>query len=286
MRQVTIIAALHKAGIEQALKDLVGRLEGFGLNVILPRPAAELIGRDGFDEPIPIEGSDLVIALGGDGSVLSAARIAAPLHIPVLGIRMGGFGFLTEAERDEAPEALERVLKGDYWLEERSLLSASVYQGGQPVTVGLALNDVLVVKSVEAPLPQWEVRLDGTLLTLYPADGLLLSTPTGSTAYSLSIGGPILAPDLPGFVLCPFAPHSLTLRPLVLAEKAKVSIRLLPQRRRVVGEVCLDGQVRHDIIADDQVDVSIAPQKARIVRYRQISFYDRLRQKLRWGDRQ
>ncbi|MCS7223702.1 MAG: NAD(+)/NADH kinase [Armatimonadetes bacterium] len=285
MRRVAVVAALHKAGIEEALRDLTENLERLGREVFLSTEAAELLGSSSGYDPLPLDQIDLIIALGGDGSVLSAARMAAPYHIPVLGIRLGGFGFLTEAERDDAAQALSAVANGDFWIEERTLLSGSVWRSEQVLFQGLALNDVLAIKSVEAPLPQWEVCLNDHFVCRYPSDGVLVATPTGSTAYSLSLGGPILAPDVPALLLLPLAPHSLTIRPLVLSDQSRVSITLLPQRRIVDGEISLDGQLRYPIVANDRIEVAVALEKARIVRCKKTSFYERLRQKLRWGER-
>jgi NAD+ kinase len=278
--------ALHKAGVNEAIKQLVTLLESSGVEVVMPKEVADLLGRPNFASVEDLGKVDVLIALGGDGCVLSAARIAAPNNVPILGIRIGGFGFLAEVELEHVEEALKKLFAKDFWLDERTMLQAELWHGDILVWSAAGLNDVVTLKSPTSPLPVWEVFVNDEFLARYPADGVAVATPTGSTAYTLSAGGPVLAPDVDAFLLMPMYAHTLTLRPLVLPSKAKVTIQLLPQRRPVEGEVSVDGQLSHQVLPTHRLVIFKAPTKAKIVRFHGSSFYERLRQKLRWGERQ
>ncbi len=297
VQRVGILVASHKEGIEEALKRLVETLERWGINVQLPPEAANLMGRspsistDSTDltvstPSLQLTDADLLIALGGDGCVLSAARLAAPCGVPVLGVRLGGFGFLTEAELENAEQAIAKVRSGDFWLDERTMLQAHLHRNQTLLWSAIGLNDAVILKSPLSPLPYWEIYVSDELLARYPADGITIATPTGSTAYTLSAGGPILAPDVQALLLVPMYAHTLTLRPLVLPSQATVKVRLLPQRRPVEGEITVDGQIGHPVQPGDWLTVGFAPHKVKIVRFAGSSFFERLRFKLRWGERQ
>ncbi|MFA0782598.1 NAD(+)/NADH kinase [Fervidibacter sacchari] len=286
MDRVGLLVALHKAGVGEAIKQLVALLEGSGVEVVMPKEVADLLGRPNFASVEDLGKVDVLIALGGDGCVLSAAHIAAPNNVPILGIRIGGFGFLAEVELEHVEEALKKLLAKDFWLDERTMLQAELWHGENLVWSASGLNDAVALKSPTSPLPVWEVFVNDEFLARYPADGVAVATPTGSTAYTLSAGGPVLAPDVDAFLLMPMYAHTLTLRPLVLPSKAKVTIQLLPQRRPVEGEITVDGQVSHQVLPTHRLVVLKAPMKARIIRFHGSSFYERLRQKLRWGERQ
>lgn len=284
--KVGILIALHKTGIENALERLVRVLESWGVKVCLPIEGAELLGRT---SSVPLEqlaDSDLLIALGGDGCVLSAARLAAPKGTPILGVRVEGFGFLSEVELENTEQALKRIKANDFWLEERRMLQAKLHRKEILLWSDIGLNDAMVIKSHPLPLPYWEVWVNEELLACYPADGVIVSTPTGSTGYALSAGGPVLAPDVQGLLLMPMYAHTLTLRPFVLSPQVTVRIRLLPQRRPVEGEIRVDGLLGHPVLPDDWTTITISPHRVRIVRFKGSSFFERLHQKLRWGERQ
>lgn len=281
-----LLVALHKPGVSEAVKQLVALLESSGLEVIMPSEVANLLDRSNAVAIEELEKTDALIALGGDGCVLSAARLAAPNNVPILGVRIGGFGFLAEVELEHVEEAFTKFLAGEFWLDERTMLQAELWHGENLVWSAIGLNDAVILKSPTSPLPVWEVFVNDELLARYPADGVAIATPTGSTAYTLSAGGPILAPDVDAFLLMPMYAHTLTLRPLILSSKAKVTVKLLPQRRPVEGEISVDGQVNCQVLPTHRVLVFKAPFKAKIVRFHGSSFYERLRQKLRWGERQ
>lgn len=286
MERVGLLVALHKAGVNEAIKQLVTLLESSGVEVVMAKDVAELLGRSNFASVEDLGKVDVLIALGGDGCVLSAARIAAPNNVPILGIRIGGFGFLAEVELEHVEEVLKKLFAKDFWLDERTMLQAELWHGDTLIWSAAGLNDAVALKSPTSPLPVWEVFVNDEFLARYPADGVAVATPTGSTAYTLSAGGPVLAPNVDAFLLMPMYAHTLTLRPLVLPSKAKVTVQLLPQRRPVEGEITVDGQASHQVLPTHRLLILKAPLKARIVRFHGSSFYQRLRQKLRWGERQ
>ncbi len=281
-----LLVALHKPKVNESVRQLVAFLESLSVEVLMPSEVANLLDR--FDAS-PVEDlvkTDALIALGGDGCVLSAAKLAAPHNVPILGIRIGGFGFLAEVELEHVEDALRKFIAGEFWLDERSMLQAEIWHGENLIWSAIGLNDAVILKSPTSPLPLWEVFVNEELLARYPADGVAIATPTGSTAYTLSAGGPILSPDVDAFLLMPMYAHTLTLRPLVLSSSTKVKVKLLPQRRPVEGEISVDGQINCQVLPAHHVLILKAPFKARIVRFQGSSFYKRLRQKLQWGERQ
>lgn len=286
MKRVGLLVALHKPGVSESVRQLVALLESLGFEIAMPNEVANLLERPNALPMEDLTKTDALIALGGDGCVLSAARLAAPHNIPILGVRIGGFGFLAEVELEHVEDAFKKLLAGEFWLDERTMLQADLWNGENLIWSAIGLNDAVILKSPTSPLPLWEVFINDELLARYPADGVAIATPTGSTAYTLSAGGPILAPDVDAFLLMPMYAHTLTLRPLVLSSKAKVTVKLLPQRRPVEGEISVDGQINCQVLPTHHVVISKAPFKAQIVRFYGSSFYERLRQKLRWGERQ
>ncbi|MCS7186980.1 MAG: NAD(+)/NADH kinase [Armatimonadetes bacterium] len=281
-----LLVALHKPGVSESVRQLVALLEGLGIEVVMTAEVANLLDRQNATPVEELAKTDTLIALGGDGCVLSAARLAAPHNVPILGVRIGGFGFLAEVELDHLEDAFKKFISGEFYLDERMMLQAELWHGENLVWSAIGLNDAVILKSPVSPLPLWEVFVNDELLARYPADGVAIATPTGSTAYTLSAGGPVLAPDVDSFLLMPMYAHTLTLRPLVLPSKAKVTVKLLPQRRPVEGEISVDGQVNCQVLPTHHVLIFRAPFKAQIVRFYGSSFYERLRQKLRWGERQ
>ncbi len=286
MKRVGLLVALHKPGVSESVRQLVALLESLGFEIAMSNEVANLLDRPNASPINDLTKTDALIALGGDGCVLSAARLAAPHNVPILGVRIGGFGFLAEVELEHVEDAFKKFLAGEFWLDERTMLQAELWHGENLVWSAIGLNDAVILKSPTSPLPLWEVFINDELLARYPADGVAIATPTGSTAYTLSAGGPILAPDVDAFLLMPMYAHTLTLRPLVLSSKAKVTVKLLPQRRPVEGEISVDGQINCQVLPTHHVVIFKAPFKAQIVRFYGSSFYERLRQKLRWGERQ
>lgn len=221
---------------------------------------------------------EMVLVLGGDGTLIRAAQMVAPLQIPILGINTGHLGFLTEIENSEVEESLESFLDGNYVMDERLMVSARVIRDEQEVLRTTALNDAVVSKGPRARLVHLEVSIGGTSVARYRADGVVVSTPTGSTAYSLSAGGPIVNPTVDVLLITPICPHTMNSRAMVISGSEEVCIRVA----ETPGEVGLsaDGSDPFDLKRGDQVRVSRAPNMARLVRRTSYRFYDVLRQKL------
>jgi len=227
--------------------------------------------------------ADLVIVLGGDGTLLSVARHAGARRVPVLGVNLGGLGFLTDVRPEEIFPALARVLAGHYRIERRFMLEAAVVRAGKRVRRFQALNDVVINKGALARILDLETSVDGVALCTYKADGLILSTPTGSTAYSLSAGGAIVEPSLGVVLISPICPHTLTQRPIVLAEKSRVRIAVRSPDEDVV--LTIDGQEGMKLASEDVVAVCPSKHRVLLVRSPTHSFFELLRTKLRWGER-
>lgn len=226
---------------------------------------------------------DLLVVLGGDGTLLSAARLLAGSPVPLLGVNAGGLGFLTEVALEELFQVLERVLAGQTTVIQRSLLEAVVWREGKQTARQRVLNDVVVNKGVLARIIDLETHIDDHYLTTFKADGLIISSPAGSTAYNLSAGGPIVHPALGCIILTPICPHTLTNRPIILPEDRTIRVSV----GSVDGEVYLtfDGQVGYRVGEGDLLEVRTSPDRLCLIKSPHRSFYEVLRSKLRWGER-
>jgi NAD+ kinase len=227
--------------------------------------------------------SDLVIVAGGDGSLLSAARTMAKYDTSVLGVNRGRLGFLTDITPDQIAEQIPRVLDGDYVTESRFLLDAHVERDGEIVAKADALNDVVVNSGTSAQMIEIELTVDNAFVYRQRADGLIVSTPTGSTAYSLSGGGPIMHPSLDAIVLVPMFPHALSSRPIVVDGNSEIRVDIL-QRNRIHPPVTCDGQVNMTARPGDSVVIRKKPHVLSLLHPVGHSFYASCRDKLRWGD--
>jgi NAD+ kinase len=223
---------------------------------------------------------EFVLVLGGDGTLLSAARAVGAAEIPLIAVNLGSLGFLTEVPLDELYETLEAAVAGSCPLESRALLECRLMRDGSEVVLYHALNDA-VIKSRVARLLSFELCINGERAVNYQADGVIIATPTGSTAYSLAAGGPVLMPSVVAILLTPICPHSLTHRPLVVGDAATVSVRL---ERGSDGMLSVDGQVGMPVMQGDQIVCHKAVPRVKLLRMRR-SFFDVLRGKLRWGQR-
>ncbi len=227
---------------------------------------------------------DFVIVLGGDGTLLSTARCVARADIPILGVNLGSLGFLTEVKQEEIERALEEVdAARSYELSLRPMLHCQVVRDGKCVATYEALNEVVMNQSAVARITDFEVRVNDIFVANYKADGLIISTPTGSTAYSLAAGGPILAPDVPGFVITPVASHALTNRPLVVKDTAVIEARILVTREQAF--LTIDGQVGTPLGENDLVRCRKSEHNVKLFKFTGRSFFDVLRTKLKWGER-
>jgi NAD+ kinase len=226
---------------------------------------------------------DLLIVLGGDGTLLAAARAVHGYKIPILAVNLGGLGFLTSVTLDELYPVLESVLEGNHRTSERMMLDAKIIHHRKPAEIQCALNDAVANKAALARMLDFDVAVDGNHVGRYRADGLIVATPTGSTAYSLAAGGPIIHPALDAFVITPICPHMLTNRPLVVPDTAKVELDFVE-----IGDpvfLTLDGQIGFQLEPKDRVVITKSKSKVQFVSPPRLTYYEILRSKLRWGER-
>jgi NAD+ kinase len=240
-----------------------------------PAPA---VPRDLLGEKI-----ELLIVLGGDGTLLSGARAMKGKRVPILAANLGGLGFLSSVTLEELYPALEGVLSGNYKTSERLTLEAEIHRGGRPLEHQNALNDAVITKTALARMLEFDLHIDGAHVTRYRADGLIVATPTGSTAYSLAAGGPIVDPHLRAFVITPICPHMLANRPLVIPDTSVVEIHVADADEAV--HLTLDGQVGFQLEPKDRVVVRRSADHVLLVQSPHKTYFEILRSKLRWGAR-
>jgi NAD+ kinase len=237
------------------------------------------------DEPEIARRADLVLVLGGDGTLIHAARILEGRPAPILGVNMGSLGFLTEVPQAELYQALEHVLSGKADVSERMKLRVHLHRGepnAERLVDGEVLNDAVIAKGTLSRMGEFEATIGGEYVTRYKADGIIVATPTGSTAYSLAANGPILFPSMRGVILAPICPHMLTQRPIVLPDDQTVTIRLLSDSEVYLT---LDGQSGLQLQPGDQVQIKQSQHRVLLVRNPRIDYFGILRAKLKWGER-
>ena len=258
-------------------------LRARGLGVCLDYATADKLGDRGPCAAKTDLGkrSNLLITFGGDGTLLSVAR-HAPADVPILGVNMGTLGFLTDVRVEEFPETLERVLAGDYHAEARVSFDVSVQGNGRDERTYRVLNDATINKSALARIVEMRVSVSGTFVSTFRADGLIVSTPTGSTAYNLSAGGPIIYPTMSAIVITPICPHMLTNRPLVLPDELEVEIRIANANQEIF--LTLDGQEGLPVTQDDCVRIRKSATSVKLIRTGEKNYFDVLRAKLKWGE--
>jgi NAD+ kinase len=290
MTRVGIVAKSHLREATPHLIAIESWLADRGHHAIFESATAALMpaaaGRAVADKPALVAGVDLLIVLGGDGTLLSVADCAveANVEVPILGVNFGGLGFLTEATLPELYPSLEAALSGAARVEERMMLRATTIRGGRPLPGHLALNDVVITKAARARMTDLSVFVGDEFVTRVKADGLIVATPTGSTAYNLAAGGPIVQPVVDAIVLTPIAPHMLTNRPIVIPASSIVRVQPMMAERDELY-VTMDGQAGYQLQAGDEVRISRAARKVRLLRPSARSYFDVLRQKLKWNER-
>jgi len=287
MAVVKTVAIVSKPNSPQAAEVLPGLVEWLERRSIAVRPdelSARYLGRtDGFARDEVTQGCDMVIVLGGDGTLLSAARAIGRREIPLFPVNLGGLGFLTAIIIDELYPELERFLRGESRIAKRKLLSAEVERQGQTTCAYHALNDAVLTKTALARMIDLDAHVDNQLVCNYKADGLIISTPTGSTAYSLSAGGPIIFPSVPTICLTPICPHMLTNRPVLVPETS--IIRIISKGPDESVFLTIDGQVGEPLHEGDIVICRSTQYSLHLVRPPHMMFFDVLREKLKWGER-
>ncbi len=277
----------RKSDAVGTLRSLISYLASKKISTILGEDIAPLVQ----DANLPVgsrkqmgESCDLFIVLGGDGSLLGAARMLAHYNVPVLGINRGRLGFLTDILPEEIELRVGAVLKGDYTLEKRFLLNASVIRDGEVIGRGEALNDVVVNSGTSAKMIEFDLFIDDEFVYRQRSDGLIVSTPTGSTAYSLSGGGPIMHPKLDAVVLVPMFPHTLSSRPIVIDGNSEIKIEI-SRNNEIHPPVTCDGQVKLTALPGDVVFIKKKRHKLKLIHPLDHSFYASCRDKLGWSTR-
>ena len=285
MTRVGLVAKPDAPAAPALLLRLVEWLTSRGLSVTLEKETAGLVPSAAAatvrKSDLPGQ-CDFIIVLGGDGTLLSMARAVGDLGVPLLGINLGGLGFLTATTVEEAVAAVDAYLGGRMAIDERMMLAARVVRRGQSVGEYAALNDVVITKSAMSRIINLEVSVQGEYATAYRADGLIISTPTGSTAYCLSAGGPILFPTMDAVVIVPIASHTLTNRPIVLPGHQRIDVTLKTDQDVMLT---IDGQIGVNLNEHDTVQVEQAASRIRLVRFPRTDFFSVLRTKLKWGER-
>ena len=283
MKKIGIVVKGGLAEPVRILEELLPWLEEKCLEPLVDKEAAGTLGRPGHSRAEIAQLADLIITLGGDGTILSVARLVCARGVPILGVNLGGLGFITEIESDRLREAVEKALSGECPFEERMMLRAVIKRHGEHIAEYSVLNDVVVSKGAAPRLLEIEAWVGGALMTTFRADGLIASTPTGSTAYNLSAGGPVLHPAVAGIVLAPICSHMLAMRPIVLPQEVEIGIK--PVTKNVAVNLDLDGQVGFSLRENDVVVVTRAVHNARLLVPFERDYFQILREKLRWGSR-
>ncbi len=285
MRRVGIVAKPDALRAPEVVTRLVEWLTARGIEVTLEKETAGIVPavRAAAAPKEELPGlADLLIVLGGDGTLLSMARAVGDLGVPIMGVNLGGLGFLTATTLDEMLPSLHAVLEGRMVVEERLMLVARVIRNGAALVEHMALNDIVITKSAMSRIINLAVSVEGEYATAYRADGLIISTPTGSTAYSLSAGGPIVFPSADAIVLTPICSHTLTNRPIVLPASHRIEVTVQSDQEIMLT---VDGQVGVGLRERDVVEVVKAAAHIRLVRVLQKDFFSVLRTKLKWGER-
>jgi NAD+ kinase len=283
-KTVALIGRYKSRDVAQPLGELGHFLAGQGCDVLVDRETASESGLALF----PVvereelgEKADLVVVLGGDGSMLSTARLLAPTGVPLIGVNQGRLGFLTDIALRRMIEQMGKVLAGEYQIELRTMLDAVVHRDGTAPFSTLALNDLVVNKGATGRLIEILVRIDGEFVYDLRADGLIVATPTGSTAYALSSNGPILQPGVPGLVLVPISPHTLSNRPIAVSDSSLIEIAI---KQAADALLHFDGQPSFELKAGDRVMVQRSAHVVRLVHPPGYNYYAMLREKLHWSE--
>jgi len=269
--------------VKATLQAVVTWLRERHIDVLLDATSAAMLGEHGGIQKTQLAGkSDVLLVLGGDGTMLNAARLAGERGIPILGVNMGGLGFLTEVRLENLYPSLERVFANDFVLDERLMLGTHIHRHGETVAQGVVLNDVVVSKGTLARMIELSISIQGRFVTNLRGDGIIVSTPTGSTGYSLSAGGPIINPAVHSLILTPISPHTLTHRPLIVPDDSEIDVTLTSKDEGAMAT--LDGQVGVALTQGDTVVLKASEFRTKLIRFPETSYYGVLREKLKWGD--
>ena len=285
MKQVAIFAKVHDPRCQGVATELIEWLRERGCTALVDAHLARHVGfNGGMTEAELREHAELVVVLGGDGTLISVARLFSGREVPIVGVNLGSLGFLTEITLEELYPVLEQCLQGEHGITRRMMLEVAVTRDEVELARSVVLNDAVINKGAIARIIDLEAKVDGQFLTTFKSDGLIISTPTGSTGYSLSAGGPILQPLMHCFVITPICPHTLTNRPIVISDEAEVRIVVKSSFDEKVY-LTLDGQVGVELQEGDTVTVRRADTTTPLVASRSKDYFAVLRAKLKWGER-
>lgn len=285
-RCIGLIGKFGDPNVGAAIHTLSSHLRQRGLKVLLDEATAELVPGHGLDIAERSElgkQCDLVIVIGGDGTLLNAARSLANYEVPLLGVNQGRLGFLADISPDQMLERLDEILAGQYIEEERLLLHTVIHRNGQMVNGSDAFNDVVLHKWNAARMIEFDTHIDGHFVNTYRSDGLIVATPTGSTAYALSSDGPILYPTLDVIVLVPICPHTMSNRPIVVNGDSQIEITVRDIAQSGAQLTC-DGQVSLGVLEGDLIKIYKKDKRARLIHPANHDYYEMLRAKLHWGE--
>lgn len=290
MKRIGIIAKKNKPEAATIASNLVEWLRSKKIEVYIEKEIGKLLSptlSEGYwksmeREEIPTD-VEMIIVLGGDGTLLSVARQVWNKSIPILGVNLGGLGFLTEITLDELYSVLEKVVRDDFEINEREVLNAGVIRRGKRIAEFIVLNDAVINKGALARIIDLETTINGEYLSTFRSDGLIISTPTGSTAYNLSAGGPIVYPSLHTIIITPICPHTLTIRPIIIPDDVKIRALLKSRNEEVI--LTLDGQQGFTLEFEDVVEVGKAEGRILLIKSPYRHYFELLREKLKWGER-
>lgn len=283
MVTIGIFPNLSKKNVKNILTDLIDWFKDNNFKVLVkPDITQEMITNISKKKSMDVEIDkkiDIAMTLGGDGTLLCIARYVAPHNIPILGINMGHLGFLTEVELSDLYDDLELLKQRNYFIDRRMMLKAQVIRDNKVLKSFLALNDIVITKESFARLIRLKTFVNNSFVDIYPADGLIISSPTGSTAYSLSAGGPIINPNMELILLTPICPHTLYSRSIIFSKDDIIKVKLLEEQPKVM--LTVDGQQGLQLLPNDEVVIEKSSYNTKLLRFKKRSFYDVLRKKLR-----
>ena len=282
-QQIGVIVKRQDERLKQTLASLLDYLDHHGIEYLLDETMAQAGYRrkDTVSRKTLATHCDLVIVVGGDGTLLGAARSLVEADIPLLGVNIGRLGFLADVSPEELPHQLEHILSGVYYEEKRVMLQGEIYRGDKLITTSTALNDVVLHARDSVQMIEFETHIDGQLVHLQRADGIVVSTSTGSTAYALSGGGPILHPDLDAIALVPICPHTLSNRPIVVTSNSEITIRL-STHSTAHAQIAFDGQANVDFEHEETLKVRKLSNHLRLIHPKGYDYFRILRNKLHW----
>ncbi len=279
--RVALIGKLRSAEIAESLRELRAMLEQRGCEVLIERETASDLGLRGVDYAAIGAEAKLAIVVGGDGTMLAAARNLVRYHVPLVGVNQGRVGFMTDIGHDDMRSGIGAILEGRYSIEERALLEAEIKRNNKSVLQTIALNEAVVGKGSQGRLIEFNLLIDGEFVYTLRADGVIVATPTGSTAYAMSAQGPILHPAVPAFALVPLNPHTLSARPVSVSDRMMIEIVLV---RALDARAHFDGFALADMQQGDRLLLKRSADAVRFVHPPGYSYFATLREKLRWSE--